>query len=322
MALILREDDVRRLLTMPDTVDILEQAFVALAGGNAVNHPRTRIVLNNGVMHLLASATQSLGVMGFKTYTAFREGVRYVVMLFSAHDGQLLSIIEADWLGRMRTGGTSGLATRYLARPNATVIGLIGAGKQAVTQLMGVCAVRRVTSVLVYSRNAQKCALFCEEMSRVLRIDVRSVPYVRQAVEFADILISATTSPEPVVHGEWLPQGCHINAVGSNWATRREIDVVTLQRCFLIATDSKEQAHAEAGDFIIPANEGIFSWDSVHELADVVGNIGNKGPRRESQEDITLYKGLGTGLEDVAVAALVYKLAREGGYGQELALVP
>lgn len=319
MALILYEDDVRALLNMPDTVNILEQAFAALAEGDALNSPRSRIVLNNGVLHILASAAPTLSVLGFKTYTTFREGVRSVVMLFSAQDGQLLAIIEADWLGRMRTGGTSGLATRYLARPNATVVGLIGSGKQAATQLMGVCAVRSITSVFVYSRNTLKCNIFCDEMSRLLNIDIRPVPSARQAVEFADILITATSSPEPVLQGEWLPPGCHINAIGSNWPVRRELDLATLQRSFLIVTDSIEQAEMEAGDFMIPADEGLFAWDRVYELAEIVGD---NGLCRESPEDITLYKGLGTGLEDVATAALVYTLAQKQGFGIELALVP
>src|SRR5438477_4138034 len=165
MALVLREEDVRSLLSMPDTVAILEQVFGALADENAINLPRQRIRLLNGVLNVLSAAAPTLGVLGYKSYTAFREGVRFVVMLHSAQDGRLLAIVEADWLGRMRTGGTSGLATKYLARPNATVVGLIGAGNQAVTQLIGVCAVRNVMMVYVCSRSSQTCKVFCDEMT-------------------------------------------------------------------------------------------------------------------------------------------------------------
>ncbi len=319
MALILRDEDVRSLLSMPDTVEVLEQAFGALSEGSAANRPRTRIMLANGVLHLLAAAAPTLGVLGFKTYTAFREGVRFVVMLFSAQDGHLLAIIEAEWLGSMRTGGTSGVATKYLARPDATTVGLIGAGNQAVTQLMGVCAVRKVTSVYVYSRRLRECEIFCDEMTRLLNVKVIPVATARQAVETADILITATSSQEPVLHGEWLNPGCHINAIGSNWPQRREIDFSTLQRSYLIVTDSLEQAHAEAGDLIIPATEGLFDWSRVYELADVVGG---HGPQRESPEDITLYKGLGIALEDIAAAARVYTLARKQGLGEEIDLLP
>lgn len=318
MALVLREADVRHLLTMRDTVAVLEQAFAALAQGTAANRPRTRIVMPNGVMHLLAAAVPSLGVLGFKTYTVFREGVRFVVMLFSSQDGQLLAIIEADWLGRMRTGGTSGVATRYLARPNATVVGLIGAGNQAATQIMGISSVASVSRVNVYSRRLRECDLFCEEMTRLLQIEVRPAASARLAVESADILITATSSPEPVLQGEWIKPGCHINAIGSNWPNRREIDETTLQRCDLIATDSCEQAQIEAGDLIIPAEEGQLNWNRVVELADIVVGI---GPQRETPDDITLYKGVGIALEDVATAAHVYMLARERGMGEELKIL-
>ncbi|HEV7235514.1 MAG TPA: ornithine cyclodeaminase family protein [Ktedonobacteraceae bacterium] len=318
MVLVLREEDVRSLLTMPDTIAVLNQAFGALADGRVVNPPRSRVKLANGVLNILVAAAPTLGVLGFKTYTAFREGVRFVVMLYSSHDGQLLAIIEADWLGRMRTGAMSGLATTYLAREDATTIGLIGAGQQAVTQLIGVCTVRPITAVYVYSRTPQSCKLFCDEMSRVLHIEVRPVVHPRQAVEVADILITSTSSAEPVLYGEWVQPGCHINAIGSNWPAKREIDLSTLQKSYLIVTDSKEQARAEAGDFIIPVNEGLFDWDRVFELSEVVGG---QGPQRDALENITLYKGLGIALEDLAAAAHVYTMARERGLGEELPLL-
>src|SRR6266480_6803890 len=150
MALILREEDVLRLLTMPDTLAVLEQAFGAMADGCVVNLPRNRIMLANGVLNILAAAAPTLGILGYKSYTAFREGVRFVVMLFSAQDGHLLAIVEADWLGSMRTGGTSAVATKYLARPESEIVGLIGAGNQAATQLMGMCTVCPITTAYVY----------------------------------------------------------------------------------------------------------------------------------------------------------------------------
>lgn len=318
MALLLRERDVYSLLEMPGNIKVLEQAFGVLAQGNAVNRARTRITQDNGVMHLLAAAVPTMSVMGFKTYTVFRSGMRAVVMLFSSQDGHLLSLIEADWLGSMRTGATSGLATRYLARPDASVVGLIGAGKQAYAQVLGVCAVRQVSAVFVYSRRLFECEKFCSELMRRLSIEVVPVASPRQAIEKADIVITATTSPEPVLPGDWLRSGCHINAIGSNWANRRELDVATLQRSSVIVTDSQEQAREEAGDFIIPANEGLFDWSRVSDLADVVAS---HEPSRESSSDITLYKGVGIALEDVATAAHVYTLARERGVGEEINLL-
>lgn len=318
MALILREKHVRSLLNIRDTVAVLEEAFNALAQDAVLNQPRSRLALTSGVLNILAAAAPTFGVLGHKTYTAFRNGVRYIVMLYDAYDGHLLAMIEADWLGSMRTGGTSALATKYMAREDAAIVGMIGAGNQAVTQLMGVCAVRPVTTVYVYSRRSHECEIFCQEMARLLKRPVHSVTTARQAIEVADIVITATTAREPVLFGEWLKPGCHINAIGSNWAQCREIDTATLLRSTLIVTDSLDQAQMEAGDFIIPAEEGLLDWDHVYELADIMRE---GGFLRESPGDITLYKGLGIALEDIAVAAHVYKLAYKQGVGEELNLL-
>jgi ornithine cyclodeaminase/alanine dehydrogenase-like protein (mu-crystallin family) len=315
MALILREHHVRFLLSMQDTILVLRDAFDAQSHGAVINQPRSRIILPNGVLHMLAAAVPTFGVLGYKSYTAFREGVRFVVMLFSTQDGQLLAIIEAEWLGTMRTGAASALATKYMACEDATTVGLIGAGKQAVTQLMGVCEVRPISSIYVYSRRQREREMFCLEMQRLLNIEVIPVATAREAVEAADVLITATSSRQPVLHGEWLKPGCHINAIGSNWAHRRELDSTTLQRSSLVVTDSLEQACVEAGDLIIPADEGLFDWDRVHELSEIMGD---DGLVRESSQDITLYKGLGIALEDVATAAHVYTLALQQGIGEEI----
>jgi alanine dehydrogenase len=318
MALLLREKHVRQLLSIRDTVALLENAFSALAGGGAFNQPRSRLNFPHGVLNYLAAATPYNGVFGYKTYTTSRERVRYMIVLFSVRDGQLLALIEANWLGAIRTGAASALATKHLARPEATVVGLIGAGNQAVTQLMGMCTVRSITEVFVYSRR-KELEFFCQEMSHMLNIPVYPVDTVQQALDVADILITATNAREPVLCGEWIKPGCHINAIGSNWAQRRELDTETLKRCSLIVTDSFDQAYAEAGDFIIPANAGDFDWDDVYELASIVSG---EGPQRELPEDVTLYKSLGIALEDIATAAHVYQLALRKGIGEEIDLLP
>ncbi|HEY3992326.1 MAG TPA: ornithine cyclodeaminase family protein [Ktedonobacteraceae bacterium] len=318
MALLLRDGDVHSLLEISDTIDALEQAFVALAHNNAVNRPRTRVVQTNGILHVLAASFVGAGVLGLKTYTVFRQGVRSVVMLFSSEDGRLLSLIEAEWLGRMRTGAVSGLATQHLANPQAAQVGLIGAGKQAETQLMGVCAVRPIRTVLVYSRSQPDCEAFCQRMAEQLQIEVLPAASARAAVEDADVVITATNAGEPVLSGEWLKPGCHLNAIGSNWPKRRELDDETLERSSLIVTDSVEQARVEAGDLLIPAHAGKLDWESVWELADVVTG---DGPQRNSSYDITVFKVVGVALEDIAVAARAYTRARERGMGEEIDLL-
>ncbi len=318
MALVLRESDVRSLLSMHDTLVVLKKAFEEQAKGVAINAPRNRLILPQGVLNILAAAAPDFGVLGYKTYTAFREGVRFVILLFSAQDGQLLAIIEAEWLGAIRTGAASALATKYMARPDSRAVGLIGAGKQAVTQLMGICAVLPISSVYVYSRNFQRCAVFCREMTHLLKVEVVPVAHAQEAVEGADIIITATSAREPVLFGEWLSPGCHINAIGSNWANRRELDSTILHYCSVIVTDSLEQARAEAGDFILAAEEGAFDWGQVHELAEV---IGTGHVVRSTAEEITLYKGLGIALEDIVTAAHVYHLACQRGVGEQLKLL-
>jgi ornithine cyclodeaminase/alanine dehydrogenase-like protein (mu-crystallin family) len=318
MALLLRDEDVRSLLEISDTIDALEQAFTALSHGNANNRPRMRVIQNKGILHILAASYAGGEVLGLKTFTVFRQGVRALVLLFSNEDGRLLALVEADWLGRIRTGATGGLAARHLAVPGASHVGLIGAGRQAETQLLAVCAVRPIRSIAVYSRRLPQNEEFCQRMTQRLQVAVAPAASAREAVEDADVVITATTAGEPVFSGAWLKPGCHVNTIGSNWAKRREIDEETLQRASLIVTDSVEQARIEAGDLIIPATAGSLDWESVWELADVVAG---DGPQRNSSYDITVYKGVGAALEDITVAACAYLRARERGVGEKIDLL-
>ncbi len=321
MTLILRETDVRQLLTMPDAIQALETAFAQLAAGTASNTPRSRIVLPQarGVLHLLSAAVPEQGYIGYKAYTAFRTGVRFVVMLYSSEDGRLLAQIEADWLGQMRTGAASGVATARLARAEANLVGLIGTGGQARTQLMATCAVRPIKAAHVYGRDAARRQAFCHEMHALLGIEVRPVETAEAAVREAEILITATTAREPVVRGEWLPAGTHVNAMGSNWGDRRELDSAAVARAALVAVDDVAQARIEAGDLLLAAAEGRFDLARVASLADVVAG---KHAGRERPDDVTLFKSLGIGLEDIAVAGHVYQLAREQGLGEEIDFLP
>ncbi|HEY1349694.1 MAG TPA: ornithine cyclodeaminase family protein [Ktedonobacteraceae bacterium] len=318
MALLLRDEDVRSLLEISETIDALELAFAALSHGNANSRPRMRVIQNNGILHILAASYAGGEVLGLKTFTVFRQGVRSLVLLFSNEDGRLLALMEADWLGRIRTGATGGLAARHLAVPGASHVGLIGSGRQAETQLLAVCAVRPIRSIAVYSRRLPQNEEFCQRMTQRLQVAVAPAASAREAVEEADVVITATTAGEPVFSGTWLKPGCHVNTIGSNWAKRREIDEETLQRASLIVTDSVEQARVEAGDLIIPASAGSLDWESVWELADVVAG---DGPQRNSSYDITVYKGVGAALEDITVAACAYLKARERGVGEEIDLL-
>ena len=321
MALLLREADVRKVLTMPDTIRTLGLAFRQLAAGEAQNQPRSRIVLpeGRGVLHMLAAAAPRQGVLGYKAYTTFRQGVRFVVMLYSSEDGRLLAEIEADWLGQMRTGAATGVATHALARPEANAIGIIGTGGQARTQLMAVCAVRQIKTIRAYGRDEERRQAFCTEMGALLGVEVRPAASAEGVVREAEIVVTATTAREPVVRGAWLQPGTHVNAIGSNWANRRELDDEAMTRSAVVAVDSVEQARLEAGDLVLAAAAGAFDWVRALPLA---GTVAGQQPGRTAPDQVTLFKSLGLALEDITVAKHVYELARQQGLGEELDILP
>ena len=192
-----------------------------------------------------------------------------------------------------------------MARPDATEVGVYGSGKQARTQLEAICRVRRVRQVHVFSPNEERRRRFAEEMSAKCQTEVEPTARPERAAENKDVIITATTSREPVLYGHWLAQGTHVNAVGSNFITKAELDVEVFRRCANVVVDSKEQARLEAGDFQQPLEEGVLHWTDVHELGQV---ITGRYPGRKQAQDITLFKSLGIALEDVAVAAKVYAL--------------
>jgi len=334
MPLLLREEEVQALLSVGDAIEALERTFRAQAEGRAVNLPRQRVRWPGGTLHVMAAGDLGSGYVGLKAYTAVGGQTRFVVLLFHAESGELLAIIEADRLGRLRTGAATGLATRYLARPDARVVGMIGAGRQAATQLMAVCAVRPIAEARVYSPTPERRAAFAHRMRETLGIPVQAVERPEAAVEGADILITITSAREPVLRGAWLRPGVHLNAAGSNALLRRELDEEAIARADLIVIDSRAQGQIEAGDFLEPLividsrvqgqieagdfleplERGRLQWERVYELRDVVaGRVGRAHP-----EQITLFKSLGIALEDVAVAAVAYERARAQGAGERI----
>lgn len=336
MALVLREDDVRALLSMPDAMRVLEGMFQRQGAGEIRNQPRVRVTLpaGRGVTHTLPAyvpgqagdpAADGPGFVGLKTYTAVGGAVRFVVLLSSAEDGRLLAIIEANLLGQMRTGAASGVATRHMARPDASVAALIGAGGQARSQALALAAARPLKTLLVYARDPERRAAFCREVAEVIGVETRPAASAEEAVRAAEIVVTATTAREPVMRGEWLRPGAHVNAMGSNWGHRREVDTETVLRSDLIAVDDLQQAQIEAGDLLIPEHEGRFSLveaASEGRLVELGRIVAGSVAGRPSAEAITLFKSLGIGAEDVATAAFVYQQARERGLGEEIALAP
>ena len=317
MALVLTESDVASLLDMDTAIAAVEDVLRAQAGGQATNRPRYRVAMPASQLHVMAAGDKRLGVTGLKAYTASRKGARFLVLLYDSENGDMLAMIEADRLGQMRTGAASGVATKYLARSDANTVGIYGTGWQAESQLMAVCQVRKVTSIKAYGRNAEHREAFCRKMSSWLGVYVTGVESPEEAARGQSIVITATNAREPVLRGEWIEAGAHLNVVGSNFLSKAEIDVETIKRASIVAVDSIEQSRLESGDLLPAVERGVISWESVTELGRIVaGN--HRG--RTSESDITLFKSNGIALEDISTALRVYNLARSKGIGKEIKL--
>lgn len=300
---------------MPVAIEAVEEAFRQLGSGQAENLPRRRLHCAKGMLHFMAASLPAFGFLGYKTYTVFPGGVRFSVHLHSSESGELLAVIEANRLGQIRTGAASGVATRWMARVDTSVVGIIGTGSQARTQVEAVCQVRPVNQVLAFGRSTERLGGFCKETHERLGIQCHAARSADEVVEAADILVTVTNSTSPVFSGERLKAGTHINAAGANFLIKRELDETCIRRCRSIVVDSKEQARLECGEFLGPLEKGRLTWDQIRELSEVV--TARSLPRTDP-EHITLFKSLGIALEDVAVAARVYQLAVDQGIGLKI----
>ncbi len=313
--LLLTEEDVRQLLTMDMALEAVEDALRGMALDEAQNMPRVRCQTDHAMLHVMSASAKTLGVIGYKAYTTSRKGNYFHVSLHDGKSGVLLALLQADYLGQMRTGAASGVATQYMAAPEAQEVGLFGSGKQAQTQLMAVCKVRKIRRVQVYSLNEEHRRHFAHHMSELCQCEVEPVPRPEMAAEDKDIIITATTSREPVFNGHWVAEGTHLNVIGSNFLGKAEVDDVTVRRCDSIVVDSKDQARLEAGDFQQALEEGAIHWSDIHELGQVI--VG-RFTGRAHPENVTMFKSLGIALEDIAVAAKVYAKAQASGVGRML----
>lgn len=317
MALFLDEQQVTELLSMHMAIAGVEDALRQQGLGTAINNPRTRVRLPTGQLQMMGGALPTLGVFGYKAYTAVKGKARFHVLLYSAETGELLAMLQADRLGQMRTGAASGVATKYMARADARSVGIFGTGWQARSQLEAVCAVRTIQAVRAFGRDAGRRQAFCTEMSRQLGIAVEPATTSEVAVKGMDVVITATSARDPLFDGNWLEPGTHLNAIGSNSLIRREIDDTVVRRSALVVVDSKEQARIECGDLLGPLERGIIHWEQIRELGDVVAGFTLGRPQ---SSDITLFESHGLAIWDLASASSVYRAAKSKGIGRELAL--
>jgi len=288
--LYLREEDVRALLPVEAAIGVMRGAFEALASGRAINQPRRRLILDTGAtLHSMAGACgQYFGTKFYSTHPQF--GAHFYFVLYDAASARPLAWMEANHLGQIRTGAASGYATGLLANPGADTLAVIGSGFQARTQVEAIRAVRPIRTVRVWSRNEEKRKAFAQELS------AEATETAKQAVRGAQIVVTATNSAEPVLEDSWIAPGTLINAMGSNVRTRRELPSELVHRAALIAVDSLEQAKLESGDLIL-----ADCWSNVRELQDFQQHF--------DPAQVTIFKSLGIGVEDVAAGAYIYERA-------------
>jgi alanine dehydrogenase len=313
--LYLKESDVEQLVSVPEVIDALDGAFRDQAAGKAWTNPRNRLRLPGATLHIMAGAIP--GYFGYKAYTVTAGKTQFFFYLYSAQTTEMLAMIEADTLGQKRTGAATGLATRILAKNDAADAALFGAGWQAETQLLAMDSARQLKRVWIVNRKPERRQAFIQKMQPQVKAELLAADSAEEAVRKSQIVTTITSSREPVLKGEWLQPGVHINAAGGNLLLRREVDDETVIKSDRLVVDSIEQSKIEAGELLGVIESGRRHWEDFIELRDIVAGF---KPGRTSPANITFFKSCGVAMEDVAVGKLVYERAVERGIGRKLEL--
>jgi alanine dehydrogenase len=324
MTLVLSEADVTEAISMADGVRLVEHAFQQHAEGHAVLLPRLGLDLpgNGGSFRVMCATMPAVGVFGLKTLTGY-PGKRlpgetyFVLLLFSGETGALRAVMAAAHLTGIRTGAATGVAAKYLARADATVLGVFGAGVQARQQIAALMTVRPISSIKIFDVDQVKARSLAAQLSDQFKVNARSVASARETVAQSDLVVTATTSREPVFSGDWLEEGTHVSGIGANSPSKRELDGATFRRGKIVV-DFREQTLQEAGDLRQALSTGAITIDNVHaELGEII--TGRK-EGRSSDREITVFKAVGIAVEDIATAAHVYEQAVAKGLGTHIAL--
>jgi ornithine cyclodeaminase/alanine dehydrogenase-like protein (mu-crystallin family) len=313
--LYLKEAEIEGLVTVPEVVDVLDAVFRDQASGSAWNNVRNRLRLPGATLHMMAGAIP--GYFGYKAYTVTAGKAKFFFFLYSAQTTDLLAMMEADALGQKRTGAASGLATRLMAKTDSSVATFFGAGWQAQSQLLAIDSVRELKQAFIISRRPERRDAFIKKMQPLVKAQLVAADSSEEAVGSSDIVTTITSSREPVLKGEWLKPGVHVNAAGGNLLLRREVDDEVLLRSNRLVVDSIDQSRIESGEFLGVIEAGKRHWEDFAELRDIVAGL---KPGRTSAADITFFKSGGMGLEDVAVGKLIYERAIQRKVGRSLDL--
>lgn len=325
-ALVLDRSEVRRLLPMEVCIDLMADALRTLERGGAVNPLRTGLRLpgGQGLLGLMPGAMVTPEVFGIKVVAVMpgNHGTAYdshqgVVVLFENRHGQPLAFVDASEITALRTAATSGLATRLLAREDAATLAILGSGVQARSHLEAMARVRDFRTVRVWSPTAENRQAFAAEAGVRYGIPVTAVASPEEAVRGADVVCTTTSAKEPILAGDWLAPGAHVNAAGSSIATARELDTAAVVRSRLFV-DRRESTLNEAGDFLFPKREGAIGDD--HIVAEIGEVLTGKSEGRRTDEEVTLFKSLGLAVEDLVSAHRVYQEALAEGVGTAVAI--
>jgi alanine dehydrogenase len=313
-AIFLRDADLQPLVSYADAIELVEAALKALAKGDASNRPRQRVRMERTGLNVLVSALPGSGYFGFKTYSSGPGSPGMLNWLYKAADGSLAAMLQSNWLSLARTSAASAVGTRALARPDAKIAAFLGAGRQATGQLPAIALVRTFEEVRCFTPSGGSAEKLAEQ-ARGLGLNARVCATAQEAVEGADVVTVATQGRSIALEGRWLKPGAHVNAMGVNRGTDREIDADAVLRAKVVAVDEKENAKTEGGDLIPLIQSGQLSWDRVHDLGAILnGTV----PGRQSPDDITLFESQGLGIEDMAVSSVAYERAVAKGLGQPL----
>jgi len=324
--LIVNQTEVPRLLPMEACMEAMAEALRSVSRGESLLPLRQVIMLpgNAGAFGSMPAYLGSPPAIGLKSITVFPgnhgtelDSHQGAVLLFETKRGSLRAVMDASSITAIRTAAVSGVATRLLARADAGDLALLGTGVQALTHLEAMSHARRLRRVRAWSRSPEHVRAFTQRAQRSLGLEVEPAGSAREAVRGADLVCTVTSSREPVLEGEWLSPGAHVNAVGASLAAARELDTAAVVRASLFV-DRRESALNEAGDFLIPRREGAI--DDGHIRAELGELLLGSRPGRQSDAEITVFKSLGLAVEDVAAARLIYDNAVKTGAGTRVEL--
>lgn len=324
--LILSAAQVKELVEMREAINLMESALAEFSGGHAVMpvQATTRILPRGGLMLSMPAFMGKTDALGSKTLTIYNGNpqkglprILAVILLNDPHTGKVLALVDGTYLTAVRTAAASGAATKYLATTGPKCLGIVGTGVQGHSHLWAMLEVAQVTSVRIYNRSREKAEAFEASAERRFGVPIDIANSAEEAIRGSDLVVLATSSATPVVKWEWFKPGCHINAVGSYSSDIRELDSDTVASSRILV-DSRDAVYAECGDILMPLQEGRISRaQAADEIGEVVA--GTK-PGRSTADQVTLYKGVGMAVEDVAIAALVYRKALARGMGTNVDL--